>query len=126
MRWIAHILTVFAVIGCLVGAGQARADYVTHTECKSSQATSSTVDVAAALAPIVVPAEQVQTQQIPDQGKNSDLSKAKHCSYCWANLPLPVGGVFPPEATSLLDLSDHRSDSLPTSGLDRPPKALHI
>lgn len=126
MRWIAHILTVFAVIGCLVGAGQARADYVTHAECKNSQGASTAANVAAALAPIVVNAEQEPTQQLPDQGKNSDLGKVNHCSYCWANLPLPFGGVFPPESAMGLDLSDHRSDSLPAAGLDRPPKALII
>lgn len=126
MRWIAHILTVFAVIGCLVGAGQARADYVTHTECKNSQNISTSENVAAALAPIVVSADRVPTTPSPDQAADSELSKAKHCSYCWASLPMPIGGVFAPDVTSLLDLSDRRSDSLPLSGLDRPPKFLHI
>ncbi|SNZ20243.1 hypothetical protein [Cohaesibacter gelatinilyticus] len=126
MRWIAHILTVFAVIGCLVGAGQARADYVTHTECKNSQSTSTAEYVSAALAPIVVGVDRVSIQQPSDQTSESELSKAKHCSYCWANLPLPVGGVIPPEEVSLLDWTDHRSDSLPVAGLDRPPKLLHI
>ena len=133
MRWIAHIMVVFAVIGCLVGAGQARAGYVTHTECKSAQAASSSSDVAAALAPLVVEARQSPKQgpdlgpkQGSNQDKTSEVSDAKHCSYCWASLPAPVGALSAPHGAAPLDLADRHSDSNAVFDLDRPPKALFV
>ncbi|MCV6547317.1 MAG: hypothetical protein OIF56_08570 [Cohaesibacter sp.] len=125
MRWIAHILTVFAVIGCLVGAGQAQSGYGTHSDCPSSQSSALEAQEGEALQRL----EQASLQgssQISGQESESALAETQYCAYYWADLPLPAGFASLAKRSVKMDHSRNRINSLAIAGLDRPPKFLFL